>query len=190
MPPKVKITKEDILRVGVELVRSGSKDALTARNIAKRLSCSTQPLFSNFSSMEELERAVVGAAYDVYRKRLFEDMQSAVYPLYKTAGMSYVKFAGEEKELFRFLFMRDRIGEDVLTASAEFEQMVDIVRSNTGLSRKDAYMFQQEMWVFVHGLAVMVATGFLPWDDKSVSMMLTDVFEAMKKQYAVGDANP
>ena len=53
MPPKVKISKEDILQTAIELVRKGGEEAVNARAIAGALNCSTQPIFSNFASMEE-----------------------------------------------------------------------------------------------------------------------------------------
>ena len=55
MPPKVRITKEEIIGTCLALVRENGADALNARSIAAALGCSTQPIFSNFSSMEELQ---------------------------------------------------------------------------------------------------------------------------------------
>jgi AcrR family transcriptional regulator len=59
MPPKVKITKKDIINTTISLVREGGADAINARGIANALNCSTQPIFSNFDSMEDLERSVL-----------------------------------------------------------------------------------------------------------------------------------
>ena len=58
MPPKIKITKEDIVRTAVEIVREQGDGMLNARTLAERLSCSTQPIFSNFRTMQELRFAV------------------------------------------------------------------------------------------------------------------------------------
>ena len=58
MPPKVKITKEDIIKTAIELVRREGTGALNARAIAAALSCSTQPIFSNFETMDELQKAM------------------------------------------------------------------------------------------------------------------------------------
>ena len=65
MPPKVKITKEDIVSAAVGVVREQGAEALGARQVAAALGCSTQPLFSNFASMEELRSAVVAYAYNL-----------------------------------------------------------------------------------------------------------------------------
>ena len=66
MPPKVKITKEGVIHTALDIVRESGAEALNARAVAAKLGCSTQPVFSNFSNMEELLSAVIGAAYELY----------------------------------------------------------------------------------------------------------------------------
>ena len=41
----------------------------------------------------------------MYRQYIAEDMSSGEYPPYKASGMAYIRFADEERELFRLLFM-------------------------------------------------------------------------------------
>ena len=60
MPPKVKVQKEEIVRAAVEIVRKQGMAALNARTVAAALGCSTQPVFSNFAAMEDLQ-AQLGA---------------------------------------------------------------------------------------------------------------------------------
>ena len=64
MPPKIKITKEEIIQTALELFKKEGDGAINARSIAAALGCSTQPIFSNFASMEELRSAVIAAAYE------------------------------------------------------------------------------------------------------------------------------
>ncbi len=66
MPARVKITKEDIINTSVALVREKGEEAINARTIASALECSTQPIFSNFATMEELQQSTVAAAYEIY----------------------------------------------------------------------------------------------------------------------------
>ena len=54
MAPKVKITKQDIIDKALEIVRESGDSGINARSIAAALGCSTQPIFSNFNSMEEM----------------------------------------------------------------------------------------------------------------------------------------
>jgi len=51
------------------------------------------------------------------------------------------------------------------------------------LSYENAKRYHLQMWIYVHGIATMLATSYLPleWDD--ISALITDVYEGMKKQY-------
>jgi len=62
MPPKQTITIEMIVDVAFILVRKQGISALSARNIAKALNCSTQPVYSCFSTMASLEKIVIQRA--------------------------------------------------------------------------------------------------------------------------------
>jgi AcrR family transcriptional regulator len=62
MPPKIKIAEKEIVNAALGLVRKFGESALNARMIAAELGCSTQPIFSNFATMEELKLAVVKRA--------------------------------------------------------------------------------------------------------------------------------
>ena len=55
MPPKIRITKEDIVNTAIQLIKANGENALNARAIASALKCSTQPIFSNFTTIEDLQ---------------------------------------------------------------------------------------------------------------------------------------
>ena len=110
MPPKVKITKDEILKAALGIVRKGGALALNARALADALGCSTQPVFSNYPGMDELRADVDRAAYELYREYLSSGAKRSDVPKYKAFGLAYIEFAKEEPELFRLLFMCDRSG--------------------------------------------------------------------------------
>ena len=180
MPPKVRITKEDIVRTAVCLVRENGGDVINARVIADRLGCSTQPIFSNFESMKALRCAVIVEAEKLYSERIASAEGDGKMPPYKAKGMAYIDFARTERELFKLLFMRDRAGEVIPKTNDEIEEMSALVSEQTGLDADSARLFHIEMWVFVHGIASMTATGYLELDRDIVSRMLTDMYNGMK----------
>jgi AcrR family transcriptional regulator len=182
MAPKVKITKEEILSAAVELVRTGGEQSLNARNIASTLNCSTQPIFSNFATMEELRYAVLVQADALYRDYIHREMESGKYPAYKASGMAYIRFAKEEKELFKLLYMRNRDGEAFSVGAEVDSEMEALVQTQTGLSETEAKLFHLEVWAYVHGIATMFATGFLNLEWELVSKMLTDCYQGLRKQ--------
>lgn len=176
MPPKVKVTRDDILDAALALVREEGTEALTTRAVAARLKCSTQPIFSNFPNMDGLRRAVLEKAYAMYAKRTFDAMQSGRFPPYKASGMAYIEFAVDEPQLFRMLYMRDRAGEERIDDTAESEQIIGVMMKSNGLTYEKAHRLHETMWVFVHGLAVLYATGFEIYDEQKTSEMLSDAY--------------
>ena len=182
MPPKVKITKDEIIKTAVELIRKDGESAVNARSIAASLGCSTQPIFSNFKSMEELDEAVITAAYDKYLEHLKIEVKSGKYPQYKAFGMAYIRFAKEERELFKMLFMRDRTGED-LSPPEDFKASVEVIMNANGVTYEIAELMHLEMWTFVHGIATMMATSFLSLEWELVEGMLTDVYQGIRLRH-------
>lgn len=185
MPPKVRITKEDVIEVAVNIVRQNGADALNARNIAAALNCSTQPVFSNFDTMDKLRLAVVEKADTLYRQYMQREIESGKFPAYKASGMAYIRFAKEEKELFKLLYMRDRSGEAIPKEMIVDRHIEEYLQQNTRLDAEGIKLFHLEMWAYVHGIAAMFATGFLDLDWELVSRMLTDCYQGLRKQYGM-----
>lgn len=186
MPPKVKVTREDIIEKALELLRLRGDSGINARSVAAELSASTQPVFSNFSTMEELKVAVAEAAYKLYLSFIEKEVMSGKYPRYKSFGIAYIRFAKEEKELFKFLFMCDRNGKD-LSPGEDFKASVEMIMNTNGFSRERAELMHLEMWACVHGIASMAATSFLELDDELISRMVSDVYQGVRRIQMEGD---
>lgn len=184
MAPKVKTTREDIINAALEHVRQRGADALSVREISTALGCSTQPIFSNFSSMEELKEMVIKAAEKVYCDFYDKELSSGKYPPYKSAGMAYIIFAKEEKELFKLLYMRDRTDEAWDVHSPLYKQMAELVKGATGTDEDEAMLFHLEMWIWVHGVATMLASSYLNIDYDLISKMMTDCYQGLCSQFS------
>lgn len=182
MPPKIKVSREDIIGACIEIVRARGTQGLNARNIATFIGCSTQPIFSNFKSMEELEEATISAAYEIYLDFIKREVESEKYPKYKAFGMAYIRFAREERELFKLLFMRDRTEEDKSRISPDFKESVEYIMNANGISEEEATLMHLEMWSCVHGIGVMLATSFLPLDEELISRMTSDVYQGVRSR--------
>lgn len=185
MPPKVKTTKEDITKAALQIVRRNGAENLNARVLADELSRSTQPIFSNFATMDELRLKVVEKADIMCQEYIKNECESGIYPTYKATGMAYIRFAKEEKQLFKLLYMRDRTNEEINEVTKFNLQIEKIVKDNTGLETDNVKLFHLEMWAYVHGIATMFATGYLNLDWELVSKMLTDSYNGLRKQYGL-----
>ena len=182
MPPKCRFTREEIIQAALDLTAEKGVGALTARGLAQRLGSSAKPIFGLFTNMEEVQQEVVKAANLRYQEYLRQDMSAGRYPPYKASGMAYIRFAREQKELFKLLFMRDRTHEEK-AAGDELEALLGLIQKNMGLSRDDAYRFHLEMWIYVHGIATMIATAYLEWDMDFISAALTDAYQGLRLRF-------
>ena len=133
--------------------------------------------------MEEVQQEVLIAADALYQRYLETDMAAGKYPPYKASGMAYIRFAREERELFKLLFMRDRSREKAPPKDSEDAPIIALIQKNTGMSRETARLFHLEMWIYVHGIATMTATAYLDFDEASVSGMLTDAYMSLKQRF-------
>ena len=182
MPPKVKVTKEDIISAAVGIVRLSGEQTLNARTVASALNCSTQPVFSNFATMDDLLEEAFTNAYDQYLCFIKNEVESGKYPVYKSFGMAYIRFAKEEKELFKFLFMRKRTGEDI-APSPDFEESVQLIMQANSVTEETARLIHLEMWTCVHGIGTMLATSYLSLEWELIGDMLTDIYQGIRERH-------
>ena len=66
MPPKNKFKRENIESIAFNHVRKHGWEALSTRYIAQKLGSSTRPIYTHFSSMDELKSAVMKRVLDLY----------------------------------------------------------------------------------------------------------------------------
>lgn len=187
MPPKVKFTRTEVIKAALDVVRANGISGLTARALAAALGCSVKPIFGLFQNMEEVQQEVLAAADGLYQRYIQEDMQAGKYPSYKASGMAYIRFAKEEGELFKLLFMRSRSPNEQKGRAEESKEelapLLALIQKNTGLSEEEAYLFHLEMWIYVHGIATMIVTSYLDWDMEFISKVLTDAYVGLKCRY-------
>lgn len=178
------ISKKSIIDAAIEILRENGAEAVNARSIAARLGCSTQPIFSNFRNMDEVMDEVLKATLDIYNSFVSDSIETGTTePRYKANGRAYIKFAVEEKNLFRLLFMRDRSNDPDPVEESTFYEVLPLIMKATGLDRKQAADFHFAMWAVVHGIAVMAATSYCKLDMEIVSNTLTDVYQGLLHRF-------
>ena len=177
-------TKQEILNAALDITRESGFDYVTARAIGNKLGTSYRPICNFFENMSDVQNAVIKEANEIYQNYLKKDMSSGKYPPYKASGMAYIRFAREEKELFKLLFMRERTNEKKSEFSREFGMLSElIVKQVNGITKEQATLFYLEMWTYVHSIATMIATNFYDWDEELCSKTLTDMYLGLKEKY-------
>ena len=106
MPPKAKFTRQEIIDAAVDIARRAPLEAVTAQELASVLGTSTRPVFTYFRTLEEVRAAVVEEAGKIYGR--YVERGLSMNPPFKGYGMETIRFAREEPNLFRLLFLRRR----------------------------------------------------------------------------------
>lgn len=181
MPKKAKVQKENIIDAAFELIRENGIEKLTVRDIAKKLHCSIQPIFYQFNTMEELKKTLLEYTKNYFNEFLFDVKADSDLPRYKETGMNYVRFAIEESNLFKFIFMGnyDIKIEEMAYFNRSYDEVANILRIQNDLSREIAKKFHQKMWLFTHGIASLLATHTVEFSDEEISNLLTEEFQAI-----------
>ena len=133
MPPKQRITREMILERSFEMFCREGMEVVNARSVAKALNCSTQPIFSYFSGMQDLKTTLEEKAKEQFQDALRVDDQPGD-PLV-SIGCAYTRFAAEQPYLFAHLFLS--MQDDSLYPFASEERREDVLRREaeyTGLT--------------------------------------------------------
>jgi len=171
MPAKKKITKDMILSAALELLRTGGIEAVNVKALARKLNCSTQPVYLSFPGMDELRSELTVKAVEFFMQKMKSpDMASA-----DLFGMPYIRFAMEEKVLFRYLFMRPNALSEIKEAMAPMmEHSISGLMAQYHLSHAKADYLHDQLWMYAHGIASMAATDFCTWNTRKIAKMLSD----------------
>lgn len=191
MPPRVRFDREKIIAAAFDIVRQQGMKGLGARAVARAAGCSTQPLYHEMGGMEEIRQGVEAKALRYFEEYIQSQALQAPLP-YLGSGLAYLRFAKEETELFRLLFMRQRTPEEQAQAGADatFEFASRLIAGNLGYSMETAREFHRLSHVFVHGLAAMLATGYIDWDEAEIIRLLRRQYRALRLSYDTPGENP
>ena len=175
MPPRKRIFREDILKAAVDLVREQGTLALSVRNIAGKLNCSTQPIYSEFESMETLRDELMTYIRENY---LREDADS-----YKQVALSFLHFARCEKNLFQLVYLRQRAAGETLFEDPNEDKTIHKLEVNLELSQEQAAKMHRRMQYYCYSMAVMMATGYLNFSEDEISKELTEYYRIILSYY-------
>lgn len=192
MPPKPKFTREEVIEAALELVSEKGMTALTSRDLGARLGSSARPIFTVFSSMEEVQEEVKKAA--IKRFESYAEKAAHYTPIFKQIGMQMILFAKEEPKLYQIGFMSDNHNvenfDDIFDRLGDVAyQCVDVIQRDYGLSEQDARKLFEHVWIHTFGIGALCATGMCNFSEEQVIEMLGHDFIAMMMLIKSGRIN-
>ena len=183
MPKPTVATKEKILNVAIEMVKELGLSSLSARSLADKLNCSTQPIYNIFQNMDELKVTVLDQLAVFMMNQITEYQKTKC--TFLDSGLGYIHFAKTENKLFH-LFCLDKevfdlicanemphpdIGDEIIRSLME-EELKDVPISPLSKDR----IFQQIM-IFTYGLAVLAYLDRNEMNDEKTAELLQKTFE-------------
>ena len=184
MPPKVKFSKNEIIDAAVAITREKGIDALTAREMAAKLGVSTRPIFTYFDTMDELKAEVYGYAKLLYQEYIKRGLEEPVPNL--GVGQRIIRFAKEEPELYRYLFLSPPDGVKG-SAAEELRLSQELVRDSImriyNMDEDTADKYFRNLWLIAYSFTTLIVTGECPYSDEEISAIFTESSLSFVKAY-------
>lgn len=181
MPPKAKISKDMIIEAGLHVVRCEGQENLNVRRIAAELSCSTQPVMYHYGSVHDLRSDIYQAADALHTRYIMSFDENTQNPML-TIGLNYIRFACEERHLFRFLFQSDQFHNDSFTELLEtggITPVLHLLCEQAGLTEQQAKTVFTALFTCVHGAASLLANNSIVYDEVYYAELLTAAYKGM-----------
>lgn len=184
MPPRVKFQKEEIVQAALQIARQKGIDAVTAREVAAALRVSPRPIFTYYDSMDQLRRDVFELAKEQYRAYIERGLSETIPFL--GVGQQYIRFAKEEPELYKLLFLTRPDGAvGGAMESLRFSQAL-VRESIMRIYRMDAHeadCYFRDVWLMAFSFATMIVTDDCPFTDEEMSAVFSEVSLSICKAY-------
>lgn len=181
MARKETIKKNFLIDTAFLMAKQEGLENVTARKLAAKAGCSTQPIFRLYENMEDLWQEIFMKSM-TYFSFYYERCPKIQADPFVNLGLAYIQFAREEKELFRILFLSDnRYGKS----------MYEILNGEKGIIAGEITKAKQEgcsnpgelftrMWIFIHGAACMTITGDYDLDETETRKLLKEAYQSFK----------
>lgn len=180
MARKKEIDKQRILDAAYKLAVRGGIESLTARNIAKAVNCSTQPIYLEFENMQDLRNQVLARISDELKSNTLQQNFTGE-PLIDL-DLSYLYFAKEHVDLFRAMFADGKFGNQMIVDTLmglgieKFKQQFDAEQ----YSDERLKHIVIANWIAATGLATLLINKMANFTQaQMVSVLKAQIHDAM-----------
>ncbi|GAF40396.1 transcriptional regulator, TetR family [Agrilactobacillus composti DSM 18527 = JCM 14202] len=172
MARKKTITRQNILDAAFELVLEQGFKNFTARKIARWMNCSTQPIYLEFTCMDELKNAVLQRVQEY----LVTEFYGRTYcdDALINLSLAFVDLARENNHLYRAIFVEDHFGVQTMREFC-YKLAIERLQSNPDAKRlsKDRQMdLVTGCWIIATGIASLVSSGYINIEQKQMVSLL------------------
>lgn len=168
------VSKEQLVQAAYHLILDESYLAYSARNVAKRAGCSTQPIYYLYDSLDELKKDVVVKVLDEMVHTMINYTQTN--DPFTDYALGYLYFVSQKNQLFKLLHIENRLNVFFVN-----QQVYAILKQATQvsfhLSDQGSSDLLKRLWLFVQGLALQISNGQYEWHAQRHEKILKDTFK-------------
>ena len=182
MARKETVTREMLIDTAFLLLREEGMEQITARKLATKVGCSTQPIFRLYKNMEELQLELCEKMIS-YFEDYYDHFERKENTPFVDLGLAYIRFAEAEKNIFQALFLsQNRGGKSLyeLLNGTKGSVLREINKAKDSGKTNASELFMM-MWIFIHGAACMVITGDYDLTEAETLKLLKDSYFAYAK---------
>lgn len=166
--PKQKITKEMVVDAAFGLARKHGMENVLVKNIASKLNCSVQPVYTYCKNMTGLHNDVIQKVNNFVQEYISSNIDKT--NLFQSTGRAYIKLAKEEPHIFKIfvLHKRENISSlDDLYQSETNPDVAQYIADKLNISITQAKQLHLNMLIYTIGIGTIfsVTTPGIPADE-------------------------
>ncbi len=184
MGRKTQVTKEEMLKAGLEIVIEEGENMLSIKKVAAKLECSTQPISWSFGNFDAYRKELKKYALDYMNGKMKEENGEKYN--HTSVGYVYIDTAINEPNLIRYLrsdeaFLRKMGGIGGIFLENVKKERADYYKNEYSMSSENAEKLVIFFVTFTEGIVSLILSGVLPPDEKNAAEMLTNAATVMIK---------
>lgn len=174
MPKPVTFTRESILDAAFQIFARDGLQSISARGIASRIGASTAPVYSCFSSIDEIR----GELMQLSLARLLAYTETEyTKDVFLNIGVGLLEFVKEYPRVYRAMFLEED-GNRAIFEQLREKNRIQMRKEPSLAPFSDAQLdiILRKLTVYTHGLAALICANML--EDNSTADLIAQLQDA------------
>lgn len=154
--PKQRITKQMVVNAAFEIARINGMEQVMVKNIAEKIGCSVQPIYSYCKNMERLRHDVIMQVGNFIGEYITEHIDED--DIFGSTGRAYIQLAKEEPHLFKIFILHKRSGiaslEDLYQSETN-PHTAGVIAEKLNISMEQAKELHMHMLIYTIGIGTI-----------------------------------
>lgn len=154
--PKQRITKEMVVNTAFDLARQGGMEQVIVKNIAEKLGCSVQPIYSYCNNMDGLRKDVEKKVRNFLQDYILSHIDKD--DLFRSTGRAYLQLAKEEPHILKIFILQKRENVSSLDDLYKLEantKTPEVIAEKLKISITNAKQLHLNMLIYTIGIGTI-----------------------------------